>query len=128
MLDDCYNANPQSVSAALEILAKTGSGRKIAVLGDMGELGELTERAHFNIGSLAAMLGVDMVFAIGQKAQKIADGVSASGGEVLYFPVKEAAMAELEHAFTPDATVLVKAYHAMHFETIVSALSEKFVQ
>ena len=127
-LDDCYNANTQSVSAALEILAKTGSGRKIAVLGDMGELGELTERAHFNIGSLAAMLGVDMVFAIGQKAQKIADGVSASGGEVLYFPVKEAAMAELEHAFTPDATVLVKASHAMHFETIVSALSEKFVQ
>ena len=94
----------------------------------MGELGELTERAHFNVGSLAAMLGVDMVFAIGQKAQKIADGVSASGGEVLYFPVKEAAMAELEHAFTPDATVLVKASHAMHFETIVSALSEKFAQ
>ncbi len=59
VLDDCYNANPQSVTAALEILAKTECGRKVAVLGDMGELGDLTEQAHYNMGALAAMLGID---------------------------------------------------------------------
>ena len=58
VLDDCYNANPQSVTAALEILAKTECGRKVAVLGDMGELGDLTDQAHYNMGALAAMLGI----------------------------------------------------------------------
>ena len=126
ILDDCYNANPQSVAAALEILAKTGSGRKIAVLGDMGELGDLTDQAHYNMGALAAMLGIDQVFAIGQKAQKIADGVASSGGEVLYFPVKEAALPELERQFTEESTLLVKASHAMHFGDIVKQLANAF--
>ena len=61
ILDDCYNANPQSVTAALEILAKTECDRKVAVLGDMGELGDLTAQAHYNMGALAAMLGIDFV-------------------------------------------------------------------
>lgn len=82
ILDDCYNANPQSVTAALEVLAKTDCDRKVAVLGDMGELGDLTEQAHYNMGALAAMLGVDFVVAIGTKAAKIADGTAQSGGEV----------------------------------------------
>ena len=59
VLDDCYNANPQSVTASLEILAKTECGRKVAVLGDMGELGDLTDQAHYNMGALAAMLGIE---------------------------------------------------------------------
>ena len=128
VLDDCYNANPQSVAAALEILAKTDGGRKIAVLGDMGELGSLTEQAHYNMGALSAMLGIDQVFAIGKKAQKIAEGASASGGEVMYFPVKEAALPEIERQFTEDSIILVKASHAMHFGEIVKKISEKFEQ
>ena len=56
LLDDCYNANPQSVPAALEVLGRTDCERRVAVLGDMGELGDLTDQAHFNAGALAAML------------------------------------------------------------------------
>ena len=60
LLDDCYNANPQSVTAALEVLGRTDCERRVAVLGDMGELGDLTDQAHFNAGALAAMLGITL--------------------------------------------------------------------
>ena len=109
VLDDCYNANPQSVTAALEVLAKTDCERKVAVLGDMGELGELTEQAHYNMGALAAMLGIDLVVAIGAKAVKIADGAAQSGGEVLYFATKEEALPALRQQMDEGTAVLVKA-------------------
>ena len=127
ILDDCYNANPQSVAAALEVLARTERDRKIAVLGDMGELGELGDRAHYNMGALAAMLGVDLVFAIGggDRAGRIADGVAQSGGSVLYFPTKEEALPELRQQMKPPGTVmLAKASHAMKFEWLVERLRE----
>ena len=60
LIVDCYNANPQSMSAALRVLAAS-EGKKIAVLGDMKELGELTESAHRAMGELCALLGIDRV-------------------------------------------------------------------
>jgi len=126
ILDDCYNANPQSVTAALEVLAKTDCERKVAVLGDMGELGELTNQAHFNVGALAAMLGVDLVIAIGEKAAKIADGAELSGGEVLHFATKEEAMETLKEELKPGTTMLVKASHSMHFSELVDMLQENY--
>ncbi|MBE6960963.1 MAG: UDP-N-acetylmuramoyl-tripeptide--D-alanyl-D-alanine ligase [Ruminococcaceae bacterium] len=122
ILDDCYNASPQSVAAALEILAKTECGRTIAVLGDMGELGDLTERAHYNMGALAAMLGIDLTVAIGPKAAKIAQGVEAGGGTVCHFATKEDAVSLLLDEFGGDAAMLVKASHAMEFEWLVEQL------
>ena len=122
LLDDCYNANPQSVSAALEVLARTECERRVAVLGDMGELGDLTEQAHFNAGALAAMLGIDFVVAIGSKAVKIADGAAMGGAEVLHFATREEAMPTLREQFQPHTTMLIKASHAMHFEEIVKEL------
>lgn len=127
LLDDCYNANPQSVAAALEILARTACDRRVAVLGDMGELGDIRSRAHFNMGALAAMLGVDLVFAIGsgELAGKIADGVALGGGSVLYFPTKEEALPELRRQLGQEGTVmLVKASHAMKFGWLVERLQE----
>ncbi len=126
ILDDCYNANPQSVTAALEVLAKTECGRKVAVLGDMGELGGLTDQAHYNVGALTAMLGVDFVAAIGEKAARIADGAAESGGSVLHFSTMEEAAAELREQLGPDTAMLVKASHAMHFERIVEQLKEAY--
>lgn len=122
ILDDCYNANPQSVTAALEILAKTECDHKIAVLGDMGELGDLTEQAHYNMGALAAMLGIDMVFAVGTKAAKIADGAAESGGNTLHFATKEEALPEIRARFGERTAMLIKASHAMHFGWLVEQL------
>ncbi|MDD5931144.1 MAG: UDP-N-acetylmuramoyl-tripeptide--D-alanyl-D-alanine ligase [Oscillospiraceae bacterium] len=124
ILDDCYNANPQSVAAALEVLAKTECERKVAVLGDMGELGELTGQAHYNMGALANMLGIDLVVAIGPKAEKIAEGAAQSGGEVLHFATKEEAAQTLQGQLGSGTAMLVKASHAMHFEAIVEQLKE----
>ena len=126
VLDDCYNANPQSVTAALEVLAKTECGRKVAVLGDMGELGELTDQAHYNMGALAAMLGIDEVVAIGTKAEKIADGAAQSGGSVTHFATKEEAVRTLTDLLTEDTAMLVKASHAMHFGWIVEQLKQDY--
>ena len=126
ILDDCYNASPQSVTAALEVLAKTECDRRVAVLGDMGELGELTDQAHYNMGALAAMLGIDFVAAIGTKAAKIADGAAQSGGDVLHFATKEEAAAELRELLGPRTAMLVKASHAMHFGELVDQLREAY--
>ena len=126
LLDDCYNANPQSVTAALEVLAKTACGRQVAVLGDMGELGDLTDQAHYNMGTLAAMLGIDCVVAIGEKAARIADGTALGGGEVLHFATKEEAIGTLEELLEPDTVMLVKASHSMQFGVLVRRLQEKY--
>lgn len=126
LLDDCYNANPQSVTAALEVLAKTACERRVAVLGDMGELGELTGQAHYNVGALAAMLGIDFVAAIGEKAARIADGASDNGGEVYHFATKEEALAELHQQLQSGTAMLVKASHAMHFDVLVEQLLETY--
>ena len=122
LLDDCYNASPQSVTAALEVLAKTSCQRTVAVLGDMGELGDLTDQAHYNMGALAAMLGIDFVAAIGPKAERIAEGAAESGGQVLHFSTREEALPELRQQLSPGTAMLVKASHAMHFEQLVEQL------
>ena len=126
ILDDCYNANPQSVTAALEVLAKTECDRRVAVLGDMGELGSLTEQAHYNMGALASMLGIDFVVAIGTKAIKIADGTAQSGGDVLHFATKEEAIGSLKEQLGPGTAMLVKASHAMHFGQLVDQLRKTY--
>ena len=90
----------------------------------MGELGDLTDQAHYNMGALAAMLGIDFVVAIGEKAAKIADGTAQSGGSVLHFATKEEAFRELRAQFGPGTAMLVKASHAMHFGAIVEELQK----
>lgn len=122
ILDDCYNANPQSVTAALEVLAKTECDHKIAVLGDMGELGDLTKQAHYNVGALTAMLGIDQVIAVGTKAAKIAEGAEDNGGKAREFQTKEEALPFIRDNFSENTTVLIKASHAMQFEWLVEQL------
>lgn len=120
LLDDCYNAGPQSMRAALETLA-AARGRRIAVLGDMAELGELTVEAHREIGRLAKRLGVDKVIAIGAKARDIAD---AAGECASWYAAVDEAMDVIRRMFAADATMLVKASHSMHFERITKELTE----
>lgn len=124
VLDDCYNASPQSVTAALEVLAKTAAERRTAVLGDMGELGALTQQAHFNAGALAAMLGLDLVIAIGQKAAGIAQGAADNGGQTLHFPTVEQALPAVRQALSPRTGMLIKASHAMGLEVLTQMLEK----
>ena len=118
IIDDCYNANPQAMAEALRILAQTEHPRRVAVLGDMGELGELTEKAHRDTGALTRALGLDVVIAIGEKARAIAE----ANAQALWFPTVADALSAVRAAFTPGAALLVKASHAMHFTDIVKEL------
>lgn len=120
LLDDCYNAGPQSMRAALQVLGGSG-GNTVAVLGDMAELGELTVEAHRGVGMLARELGIGMVIAVGGKARDIAD---AAGGR--WFAAVDEALPAIREAFAPDTALLVKASHSMRFERIADALKEAY--
>ena len=126
VLDDCYNANPQSVTAALEVLSRTECDKRVAVLGDMGELGGYARKAHYNVGALTAMLGIDYVVAIGPRAADIAEGAVQNGGDAVHFDTKEAAMSELKKQLEPNSAMLVKASHAMNFGRIVAELTDVY--
>ena len=118
IIDDCYNANPQAMAEALRILAQTEHPRRMAVLGDMGELGDLTEQAHRDIGELTRTLGLDTVVAVGPKAKAIQD----ANPDALWFPTVAEALSAIRAAFTTGTAVLVKASHAMHFTDSVKDL------
>ena len=120
LIDDCYNANPQAMAEALRILAQTDCRRRVAVLGDMGELGELTEKAHRDMGQLTKSLKLDAVIAIGTKAKAIMDGNPAAA----WFSTMEEALPTVRFAFTPGTALLVKASHAMEFGKIVKELEQ----
>ena len=121
IIDDCYNANPQAMEAALEILADTACRRRVAVLGDMGELGPISRDAHLQVGRTTARLGLDAVIAIGPKAAAIAE---TAGPRAQHFAAIEEALPALRREFTPGTAVLVKASHAMEFGKIVSELEK----
>lgn len=120
IIDDCYNANPQAMAEALETLAKTDVPRRMAVLGDMGELGALTAQAHREIGALTAKLNIDTVVAVGEKSRAIVEGNS----DALWFATLEEALPAVLEQFTDGTAVLVKASHAMNFPKIVKELEQ----
>ena len=120
LIDDCYNANPQAMTEALRLLAVTQTRRRAAVLGDMGELGELTVSAHRAIGALTGELHLDSVIAIGEKARDIA----SAAPNAQWFSSVEDALPTVRAAFTGGTAMLVKASHAMHFENIVKELEQ----
>ena len=120
LIDDCYNANPQAMEEALKLLAVTPARRRAAVLGDMGELGELTVSAHRAIGVLTGELHLDSVIAIGEKARDIA----FAAPNARWYASVDDAMPVIRAAFTEGTAVLVKASHAMHFENIVKELEQ----
>lgn len=122
IIDDCYNANPTSVKAAIETLCNMKGGRKVAVIGDMKELGEKEIELHAEVGAYAKKCGVDVVVTVGALAKAISD--NAEGVETHHFDTVEQAVEELDTILHKDDTVLVKASHSMHFEKIVESLKE----
>jgi UDP-N-acetylmuramoyl-tripeptide--D-alanyl-D-alanine ligase len=127
LVDDTYNANPQSMEAALRMLAELkGAHRATAILGDMGELGETAEAAHRELGCLAASLGIDFLIALGARAQTIATGAIDSGMDPARVVVASdhSDASERACAFLKERdTVLVKGSRSMRMEKVVKAIA-----
>ncbi len=123
ILDDTYNASPESTLAALNLLEEL-DGRKVAVLGDMLELGPYERSGHEMVGVRAAQV-VDELITVGERARMIAAAARKAGLNDHYITELEntqAAIAFLQGRFREDVVVLVKGSHGMHMEQIVSAL------
>ncbi len=121
LLDDCYNANPVSMKASLDVL-NMGIGRKVAVLGDMGELGPDYAALHRSVGEYAAEIGIDLVCAIGPMSKEIAEGAASDGTKALWFETKADFFAQTKDILKDGDNVLIKASHGMEFPEIVEAL------
>ncbi len=127
ILNDAYNANPASMKAALETLeAIEARGKKIAVLGDMMELGSVADAAHFQVGEMVAKMGLDLLVAVGAKSAKIADGAMVggmAGDRVKRCANGEEAARLVRKMVSRDDVLLVKASRAMRLETVVESLT-----
>jgi UDP-N-acetylmuramoyl-tripeptide--D-alanyl-D-alanine ligase len=119
-IDDTYNANPDSVKAALAVLAQQ-PGKKVLVLGDMGELGDDAAAMHAQIGLAARVAGVDRLLALGELTK---ESVAAFGAGAMHFERIQELLAELENALNPDTTVLVKGSRFMQMERVVQGFME----
>ncbi len=118
VIDDTYNANPDSVRAALYVLARAATP-KILVLGDMGEVGESGPAFHVEAGQLARKLGIDYLFCFGQASCHTSD---AFGSGAQHFTDLERLLVQLGNITTPGSTVLVKGSRFMAMERVVQYL------
>jgi len=117
VVNDCYNANPMSMRAALDHLEASGAERRIAVLGTMAELGEGSERYHREIGAHAAALGIDVLVPVGAEALPYAEEF---GGETHPVATPEEASALLEELARPGDRVLIKGSRSVGLERVLA--------
>jgi UDP-N-acetylmuramoyl-tripeptide--D-alanyl-D-alanine ligase len=117
VVNDCYNANPMSMRAALDHLAESPAERRVAVLGTMAELGEDSVRYHREIGERAAALDIDMLVTVGDAALAYAD---AFDGETHSVATPEEAAALLEEVARPGDRVLVKGSRSVGLERVLA--------
>ena len=129
VVDDCYNANPVSMEAALDVLSHA-KGRTIAVLGDMGELGENEKELHYGVGKCVAEKHIHTLFCAGNLAQEYKRGVEdvlqqTNGScEVYHFPERDDMIKELLSYVKTGDSILIKASHFMDFPKVVEALTK----
>jgi UDP-N-acetylmuramoyl-tripeptide--D-alanyl-D-alanine ligase len=123
LINDCYNANPVSMRAALELLAARADGRRrVAVLGDMAELGRDAPGFHRAVGAAASELGVDALVAVGPLARGYAEG--AEGIPIVrWTPRPDEALTLLDEVLVPGDCILVKGSRAMGLEAVAEGLA-----
>jgi UDP-N-acetylmuramoyl-tripeptide--D-alanyl-D-alanine ligase len=123
IMDDCYNANPVSMKASLDVLS-TALGRKVAILGDMGELGAEEASLHYTVGEHAAKKQIDLLLCVGNLSEEIVKGAKSITPEMnaLLFTTKEELLDKLPELLNSGDSILIKASHFMQFEKIVAAL------
>ena len=120
LIDDTYNANPDSVRAAIDVLART-PGRKLLVLGDMGEVGDQGRDFHTEIGMYAHERGIDALYGLGELA---AHAVRAFGEGARHYAAIETLLVDVGAALGPQATVLVKGSRFMQMERVVRSFED----
>lgn len=133
LIDDCYNANPVSMKAALDLLAMADN-RKIAILGDMFELGENSDAMHAMVGDYAVASGVEQLVCVGENAKHMYEAAKKAAtqreaaGKIFYFATREQlidALSEHREELLPvGSTILLKASHGMQFAEVLQFLQE----
>lgn len=127
LINDSYNANPRSVRADVEILSRHTGGKKIAVLGDMMELGSAEVSGHRSVGELVGELGIDALLAVGprSKSHMVPAAEEAGCPDVRWYPDREAVKEDLLALFSPGDAVLLKASHfSGRFDLLADLLRE----
>lgn len=127
VIDDCYNANPVSMKAAVELL-ETAKTRKVAILGDMFELGEDEKKLHHEVGSFITNKNIDVVICIGSLAEEIYLAAKEGSAKCYHFMTKADMMERADELICKNDTVLIKASHGMGFSELVTfCSSHKFL-
>jgi len=126
IVDETYNSNPEAAVAALRAVAEwPAAQRRMALLGDMLELGSESEAAHRKVGATAAQLGFDWLGAVGEFAQALVAGAQEAGiGSAEAFRTKEEAVAFLKSALRSGDVLLVKGSRATQMEVVISGLAD----
>lgn len=130
IIDDCYNANPASMKSSLDVLAYADT-RKVAILGDMGELGADELAMHREVGAYAAFKNTDVLVCIGALSKDMAEAAKETvlatekNMKVFHFDTKEDFYQNMGQILKENDTILVKASHFMEFPEIVKKLSEE---
>lgn len=119
VIEDCYNANPDSMRAALEMFAEFPARRRFVLMGDMLSLGSITEQAHEEAGALAARCGMDYLIAYGPAARRAAVTAAAKGIKAMHFETPEDAAEALSTRLAPGDALLAKGSRDMALENIL---------
>ncbi len=125
VLDDSYNAAPDSVKSALLTLKASPATRRIAILGNMNELGDETAKMHYEVGRFAAECGMDLIIGIESKAADIVAGARDAGADALYFETKEDLYPQLDELIREGDLVLCKASMTRHFWEIAERIIDR---
>lgn len=124
LINDAYNANPVSMKASIDVLSGV-EGEKIAILGDMFELGDFAEKMHYDTGVYAAQKNIDKIICIGNISKSMYEGAVSLGGNAFYFETQEDFFENgFEKLINKGVTVLVKASRGMHFEKTAEKIQE----
>ncbi len=124
IIDDTYNASPDSMRAALDVLAGIKSPRKIAILGDMFELGEDEEKYHREVGEYASQKGIDVIISVGKNAEQISVAARESGTQAFHFESKDMLINVMSQWVRKGDAILVKGSRGMAMDEIAKQLTE----
>ena len=126
IINDCYNASPDSIKAALGVLADTDKNRKVAILGDVLEMGDFAKDAHYNLGKVVKESGVDLLITAGENMKYLAQGAKDNGVEnIVSFDKTLEVCNYVKAEIKSGDAVLIKASRGMHFEEVYNTIKNK---